>query len=154
MKVKSHIDRTGSIPVRLGKEITRKAKMPTQTQTHYTQATPPPPATLKRFVPSIVTRRAPWAPLPDDEDEKPERGDSAVLHADGVKRGRRSQDFPDLNISATAEKLGVTKSYLAKVLSGYYRPSMSLALKLCDVLGKDLNYVVSLYKGSGQDTKE
>lgn len=90
----------------------------------------------------------PW-PYEEDapESDKPERGSNAVQH-DGETRGRRSKLFPDLNITATAAKLGVTKSHLAKILSGANRPSLTLAKKLADALQKDLTFVVALSDNS------
>jgi DNA-binding XRE family transcriptional regulator len=75
-----------------------------------------------------------------------ERGEDAVLHRDHLRRGRgrRSILFPDLNITATAERLGITKSHLAKVLTGQNKPSLALAKKLADVLNVDLAFVALL----------
>jgi len=88
-------------------------------------------------------RHATWERPPDEPEY--ERGEDAVLHA-GATRGRRSGQFPDLNITATAARLGVTKSHLAKVLTGVNRPSIELAVRLAAALGKDVNYVIGLYK--------
>ena len=85
---------------------------------------------------------APWPRLPEPEPEEL-YGENAVLQ---IGPGRRSRNFPKLNIGATAEKLGVTKSHLAKVLEGISRPSVELAVKVAEMLGKDLNFVVRLYK--------
>ena len=101
---------------------------------------PPPVAHVRRI--------APW-PRPEeaDPDAKPERGDDAVQHG-AETRGRRSRLFPDLNITETAKKLGITKSHLAKVLAGQNKPSLDLAKKIADALQKDLTYVVALSDNS------
>lgn len=103
-----------------------------------------------RPAPVKATSHKPWIPsytLREDAEEAnpplPKRGPGAVQH-EGT-RGRRSTRFPDLNIGATAERLGITKAHLAKVLGGDSRPSMALALKLANVLNKDLPFVASLY---------
>jgi hypothetical protein len=126
--------------------------------TNKTKHTPPPPAHRAKAGTGKRTnhgngnreerheeRHAPWEQLPDEETVIEERGELAVLHA-GPARGRRSTEFPDLNITATAQRLGITKSHLAKVLSGSNRPSIELALRIADVLGKDVTYVIALYK--------
>ena len=89
-------------------------------------------------------RKATW-PKPSEPEYTHEYGDGAVLHRAG-DLGRRSEIFPDLNITLTAEKLGVTKSHLSKVLEGVNRPSVELAVKVALMLGKDLNFVVGLYR--------
>ena len=95
-----------------------------------------------------------WRMETEPEPEPvPERGDDAVQHS-GVTRGRRSKLFPDLNITATADKLGITKSHLAKVLSGKNKPSFELAVKLADALGKDLLFVAALGHNINVDTKQ
>jgi transcriptional regulator with XRE-family HTH domain len=94
---------------------------------------------------SNLLRRVPWeSPEEEEEPALPPRGPDAVQHGDET-RGRRSNRFPDLNISATALKLGITKAHLAKVLAGRSRPSIDLGLRLAEVLGKDLTFVASLY---------
>ena len=84
---------------------------------------------------------------PPVEDELVvERGEKAVLHKDHQRqgRGRRSILFPDINITATADRLGITKSHLAKVLTGQNKPSFELAKKIADVLQVDLAFVALL----------
>lgn len=105
------------------------------------------PTTTTHSLPMASPRRpAPWPRKPElDELEPEQRGERAVLHGEAT-RGRRSTAFPDLNITATAKQLGVSKSHLAKVLAGFHRPSITLAIRLADVLGKDLMYVAALYK--------
>lgn len=94
---------------------------------------------------SILLRRVPWdSPEEEDEPALPPRGPNAVQHTDET-RGRRSNRFPDLNITASAKKLKITKAHLAKVLSGQSRPSISLAIRLAEMLGKDLTFVASLF---------
>lgn len=103
-------------------------------------------------------RLSPWPSLdiPDGEDEiaAPARGPDAVQHPKTGGRGRRSALFPDLNITATAENLGITKSHLAKILSGKSMPSMKLALKLTEVLGKDLAFVAALGHNTDRPAQE
>lgn len=119
-----------------------EARMPhAQTTSHYNK----PPVIMTALPPR---KRADW-PKPPASDYEPEnepqrRGERAVLHGEAT-RGRRSKEFPDLNITATAKALGVSKSHLAKVLAGFHRPSVSLAVRLADVLGKDVMYVIALY---------
>jgi DNA-binding XRE family transcriptional regulator len=94
---------------------------------------------------STLLRRVPWeSPEEEDEPALPPRGPNAVQHGDET-RGRRSNRFPDLNISATAKRLGITKAHLAKVLAGRSRPSIDLGLRLAKVLNRDLTFVASLY---------
>lgn len=95
-----------------------------------------------------IPRKADWArPAEYDAEPTPLRGKGAVQHDTGAEaRGRRSTRFPDLHISATAAKLGIAKSHLGKVLAGTSRPSAELTLRLAEVLGKDADYVLSLYK--------
>lgn len=96
---------------------------------------------------------APWQRADEDDDgltdggegHEVERGANAVLHTTDP-RGRRSAAFPDINISATARRLGVTTAHLAKVLAGVNRPSIDLALKIAEALGTDLYSVIALYK--------
>ena len=121
------------------------------TQAAKKRTSDPPPIRKAKANPM---RRAPWDPPPEETDPPAEeRGDDAVLHS-GDTRGRRSRDFPDLNITATARRLGVTKSHLAKVLAGQNRPSIDLAMKIAEALGKDLNYVVGLYKSKRSSEEE
>jgi len=95
---------------------------------------------------NVAPRVAQWdRPVPLDDEEGRVRGQGAVVHA-GETRGRRSRLFPDVNISATAAKLGVTKSHLAKVLSGENRPSVELAQKIAEALGVEITYVLALYR--------
>jgi DNA-binding XRE family transcriptional regulator len=96
----------------------------------------PPPSVRTSFWDSLDE------PEPD-ESTQPVRGPAAVQHRDGA-RGRRSALFPDLNITATAKELGITKSHLAKILSGRNKPSLDLAQKIADALGKDLAFVAAL----------
>jgi DNA-binding XRE family transcriptional regulator len=94
-----------------------------------------------------ATRRPLWdGPVEDEPETGWQYGSSAVLHPT-ERTGRRSTRFPGLNITATAAKLGVTKSHLAKVLSGINQPSISLALKLAEVLGTSLDVVIGLHQG-------
>lgn len=96
----------------------------------------PPPVSVRRI--------APWPAIEEEDDSaKPERGPDAVQHSEET-RGRRSRLFPDLHITATAAKLGITKSHLAKVLAGQNRPSLDLAKRIADALQKDLTFVVAL----------
>ena len=145
------IDRIRKLPVRL-----RRDNMPLQ----LAKKTKPPNEPIKR--PSRASRPTPehtparhatWERLPEQDKPECERGEEAVLHV-GATRGRRSDQFPDLNITATAARLGVTKSHLAKVLSGINRPSIELAVRLAAALGKDVNYVIGLYKPKETRTKE
>lgn len=96
---------------------------------------------------------APWQSPEDEPEQKPVRGESAVQHGE-EPRGRRSNLFPDLNITATAERLGITKSHLAKVLKGQNRPSIELAQKIADALGKDLQFVASLFHNRSGETSK
>lgn len=97
----------------------------------------------------LAPRIAPWEPPPDPPEPDPGsmRGPGAVQHG-GEKRGRRNPSFPDINITATAANLGITKSHLAKVLSGENKPSIDLAIALARVLGVPIEQVVGLYKYS------
>lgn len=94
---------------------------------------------------------APWQSPEDEAEPKPERGQAAVQHGE-EQRGRRSVLFPDLNITATANRLGITKSHLAKVLKGQNRPSIELAQKIAEALGKDLQFVASLFHNKSGET--
>lgn len=107
-------------------------------------------AAAKKVTPKKLT----WniEPEPEDEVDAALLGELGVQRA-GSTRGRRSLQFPDVNISATARKLGITKSHLSKVLLGVHRPSMDLAIAIADALGKDLYWVASLYKKESRETK-
>ena len=52
------------------------------------------------------------------------------------KRGRRNPARPDLHVSAVAEKLGISTSYLSRLLNGYIEhPGLELSLRLAPALG-------------------
>jgi transcriptional regulator with XRE-family HTH domain len=94
----------------------------------------------------------------DFETPRPPKNQPADLGPCGVARqpgqaGRRSPRFPDINISATARQLGVTKSHLSKVLLGLHRPSMKLAMGIAAALQKDIYWVASLYKSPVAENK-
>jgi hypothetical protein len=131
----SGLESRTKIPLRLAGR-NKKSNMPAPTTN---QIAPQPP------MPPRVWPRRP-EPEPDFNPAPiKQRGSKAILHSE-TTRGRRSKDFPDLNITATALQLGVSKSHLAKVLAGFHRPSITLAVRLSEVLGRSLEYVVALYK--------
>jgi plasmid maintenance system antidote protein VapI len=110
-------------------------------------------STKRRTAAAPQVRKATWQrPADYDEIPQPTRGRHAVQHG-GEQRGRRSAKFPDLNISATADRLGITKSHLGKVLAGTSRPSAELILRLAEVLDQDANYVLSLYKSREREAR-
>lgn len=107
---------------------------------------PPGKASKPRPKGHLAPNIKPWPALPPREDQPPLRGPDAVQH-EGETRGRRSRSFPDLNISATASRIGVSKSHLSKILAGGTRPSVDVAVRLAAAMGVDVATVIDLYHG-------
>lgn len=87
-------------------------------------------------------RIAPWL-RPEEEEDTPAFGPGAVLRT-GKTPGQKNRLFPELDIGATARNLGISRPYLAGVLSGKTSPSLRVAVKIADALQKDLSYIAAL----------
>lgn len=84
-------------------------------------------------------------PLEDEDIEELTVTDDSVIRAADT-RGRKSERFPTVNLTTVAKQVGCTRSHLSKILLGQNRPSIDLAEKIAIVLGRDVNWVASLYK--------
>src|SRR5579872_6916697 len=67
--------------------------------------------------------------------------------------GRKSPSFPDLNLGLAAKALGISTTWLGRILNGVHRPSMELAGKLAGYMGWTVDQVNSLYKQDSARTR-
>ena len=80
---------------------------------------------------------------------------AVVLHEEGgERRGRRHALAPEINITETAAKIGITKSHLSKILSGLNRPSLPVAINMSHVLGCTVEDVLKLYRPKPRGGKQ
>jgi transcriptional regulator with XRE-family HTH domain len=64
-------------------------------------------------------------------------------------RGRRSnRAYRDINLESAARTLGISASYLGRILYGQKRPSLEIAGRIGGLFGWSLDQVNSLFKPS------
>lgn len=60
-------------------------------------------------------------------------------------RGQKPRNYPELNFQALSASLGITPTYVGRIMNGVSRPSMSVARRLANLLGWTLDQVDQLY---------
>lgn len=73
-------------------------------------------------------------------------GRSLTVYRRPGDRGPCHTRFPAINVSATAEAYGISKSQLARLLNGQNQPSMRSLQLLAGILGKTVEEVVEIYE--------
>jgi transcriptional regulator with XRE-family HTH domain len=68
-----------------------------------------------------------------------------IYHQPG-DRGPRHARFPEINVSATADNHGMSKSQLSRLLNGDNRPSMKSIGILSEILGKTAAEVIGMFQ--------
>jgi plasmid maintenance system antidote protein VapI len=61
-------------------------------------------------------------------------------------QGRRPLNFPNLNYQVVGAAIGVSSTFIGRILNGRSRCSMSVAHKLAAYLGWSLDQIAALYK--------
>ena len=61
-------------------------------------------------------------------------------------QGRRAPNYPDLNFRRIAEAIGISSTFLGRIMNGRVRASIGTAQKLAAYLGWPLDQVAALYE--------
>src|ERR1019366_7756175 len=73
--------------------------------------------------------------------------------ADGTQ-GRRPPGWPDLNFRRMASDLGLSSTFVGRVMNGRVRTSVATAEKLSVYLGWPMERVAALYEGDKAQSKK
>lgn len=69
-------------------------------------------------------------------------------------RGRKPRSYPDLNYQTLGRSIGISATWLGRIMNGLTRPSMPVAQKLAGVLGWSIDQVAKLYKQPYKQTQK
>jgi hypothetical protein len=62
-----------------------------------------------------------------------------------ARGGRRPPYYPDLNFGEIGRTLGLSGTYVGRVLNGFARPSLDVAVRLAALMGWTVEQVNALY---------
>lgn len=69
-------------------------------------------------------------------------------------RGRRCASYPDMDLRRIGKFLGISSTYVGRILNGHSRPSMGVAQKFAKLMGWTLDQVNGLYNRNTTEPEE
>jgi DNA-binding XRE family transcriptional regulator len=67
--------------------------------------------------------------------------------------GRKPPNYPTLNFQKLAPMIGVSPTWLGRILNGRFRPSLQVAARIAQVMGWTIEQVSALYKEKPEGEK-